>query len=99
MYKRQRWQAWQDRWLTRLHGEGKDPAASAAIMDETNPVHTPRNHLVEEALAAAHTGNLAPFEQLLEALRSPFDEREEWDRYAEPADPDFTRGYITYCGT
>ncbi|MGO4243097.1 hypothetical protein AB4028_04030, partial [Janibacter sp. RAF20_2_2] len=94
-----RWQTWQDRWLTRLHGEGKDPAASAAIMDETNPVHIPRNHLVEEALAAAHTGNLAPFEQLLEALRFPFDEREGWGRYAEPADPDFTRGYITYCGT
>ncbi|MFX4286623.1 protein adenylyltransferase SelO [Janibacter sp. G349] len=94
-----RWQAWQDRWLTRLHGEGKAPADSAEIMDETNPVHIPRNHLVEEALAAAHAGNLAPFEQLLEALRSPFVEREGWERYAEPADPDFTRGYITYCGT
>lgn len=94
-----RWQAWRDGWLTRLHGEGKAPAASAQIMDETNPVHIPRNHLVEEALAAAHAGNLAPFEQLLEVLRSPFVEQPGLERYAEPADPDFTRGYITYCGT
>ena len=94
-----RWQAWRDRWLTRLHGEGKAPAASAQIMDETNPVHIPRNHLVEEALAAAHAGNLAPFEQLLEVLRSPFVEQPGLERYAGPADPDFTRGYITYCGT
>ena len=94
-----RWQAWRDRWLERLQGEGKDRAASAQVMDETNPVHIPRNHLVEEALAAAHAGNLAPFEELLEVLRSPFVEQPGRERYTEPADPGFTRGYITYCGT
>ena len=29
-------------------------------MDRTNPVYVPRNHLVEEALAAAIDGDLAP---------------------------------------
>ena len=94
-----RWEAWRDRWLTRLEGEGRDPAVIAGLMDEVNPIHIPRNHLVEEALAAAHAGDLAPFEQLLEVLRSPFVETPGRERYAEPADPDFTRGYVTYCGT
>ena len=94
-----RWQSWQDWWLTRLQGEGRDPAVIAGLMDETNPVHIPRNHLVEEALAAAHAGDLTPFEQLLEVLRSPFVNQPGRERYAEPADPDFTRGYVTYCGT
>ena len=49
-----------------------------------NPVYIPRNHLVEEALTAATAGDLAPLELLLEAVRSPFDERAGLERYAEP---------------
>lgn len=47
--------AWAKRWLGRVHGEGRDPATVAAAMDAVNPVYIPRNHLVEEALAAAST--------------------------------------------
>ncbi len=94
-----RWEAWQERWLVRLKGEGKPVPSSAEIMDETNPIHIPRNHRVEEALAAAHAGDLTPFAELLEVLRAPFVEQEGKERYAEPADPGFTRGYVTYCGT
>lgn len=94
-----RWEAWQERWLTRLEGEGKPVGSSAEIMDETNPIHIPRNHLVEEAIAAAHAGDLAPFGQLLEVTGSPFVELQGRERYAEPADSGFTRGYVTYCGT
>lgn len=94
-----RWEAWQERWLTRLEGEGKADGVSAELMDETNPIYIPRNHLVEETLAAAHAGDLAPFGQLLTVIGSPFVEQEGQERYAEPADPAFTRGYVTYCGT
>ena len=44
-------------------------------MDRVNPIYIPRNHLVEEVLTAATAGDLAPLEQLLDAVRSPFDER------------------------
>ena len=37
-------------------------------MDRVNPVYIPRNHLVEEALAAATDGDLDPFERLLDAV-------------------------------
>jgi len=68
-------------------------------LDLRNPLYVPRNHLVEEALAAATTGDLAPFEQLLAAVTDPFTERPGLDRYATPAPPDFTTGYQTFCGT
>ena len=40
-------------------------------MDRTNPVYIPRNHLVEEALAAATAGDLEPLERLLDAVTRP----------------------------
>ena len=105
---RERWEAWFGRWLIALdtvrtdgggvthHGDRKDVADA---MDETNPVYIPRNHLVEEAIAAAHAGNLEPFHALDAVLRAPFVERPGLERYAEPADPGFTQGYVTFCGT
>jgi uncharacterized protein YdiU (UPF0061 family) len=83
-----------DAWLERWRALGPDPAA----MDRANPVYVPRNHLVEEALAAARDGDLAPTERLLEALAAPYDERPGLERYAEPS-PDGLEGYRTFCGT
>ena len=82
--------AWTARWLAL----GPD----AAAMDRTNPVYVPRNHLVEEALAAATGGDLAPLNRLLDAVTAPYDERAGLERYAEPAPDSFGR-YITFCGT
>ncbi|MBG6179879.1 protein adenylyltransferase SelO [Arthrobacter sp. CAN_A1] len=70
----------------------------AALMAGTNPAYIPRNHLVEEALNAATAGNLAPFERLLEAIVSPYQERTGLERYAAAAPADFGV-YRTYCGT
>ena len=74
-----------------------EPDADA--MDRVNPVYIPRNHLVEEALAAATAGDIGPLEQLLAAVTSPYDERAGLERYAEPAPDDFGRCYQTFCGT
>ena len=63
----------------------------ADAMDRTNPVYVPRNHLVEEALAAATDGDLAPLDRLLEAVSAPYDERPGLERYAEPAPDDVRR--------
>ena len=69
-------------------------------MRRVNPWIIPRNHRVEEALAAASTDNdLGPFERLLAALRRPYDEVPELAAYAEPASAEVTAGYRTFCGT
>jgi uncharacterized protein YdiU (UPF0061 family) len=67
-------------------------------MDRTNPIYIPRNHLVEEALAAATAGDLGSMKQLLDAVTAPYDERPGLERYASPAPEDFG-GYQTFCGT
>jgi uncharacterized protein YdiU (UPF0061 family) len=83
-----------DGWAERWRALGPDPV----LMDRTNPVYVPRNHLVEEALEAATSGDLEPFSRLLEAVTRPYDERPGLERYAEPAPTDFGR-YRTFCGT
>ena len=83
-----------DGWLARWRQ--LDPDADA--MARVNPVYIPRNHLVEEALAAATEADLGPLSQLLAAVTAPFEERPGFERYAEPADEDFGP-YRTFCGT
>jgi uncharacterized protein YdiU (UPF0061 family) len=67
-------------------------------MDRVDPAYIPRNHLVEEALDAATTGDLEPARKLLEVVQRPFDERSGLARFTVPAPRDFRR-YTTYCGT
>jgi len=90
--------AWSRRWRDQLPMQAADPATIAEAMNGVNPVYTPRNHEVEEALAAASAGDLEPFQSLLGALAQPFDERPGLDRYAAPAPPGLGP-YRTFCGT
>jgi serine/tyrosine/threonine adenylyltransferase len=90
--------AWSDRWLAQLSSRASDPRAIADAMDRVNPVYVPRNHHVEEALAAATAGDLQPFARLLDVLARPFDERPGLEPYAAPAPPSFGE-YRTFCGT
>ena len=90
--------AWSQRWRERLSAQATDPHAVAEAMDRVNPVYVPRNHQVEEALAAATAGDLRPFRRLLDVLARPFDERPGLEAYAEPAPPSFGM-HRTFCGT
>ena len=67
-------------------------------MDRVNPVYIPRNHRVEEALAAAAEGEMGPFRRLADVVSRPFQERPGWEDYAGPA-PVSCAPYVTYCGT
>jgi len=96
---------WLARWRTRLaQSDGLPPGAArlqaADAMRRASPWIIPRNHRVEEALAAASDhGDMAPFERLLQALRRPFDEHPEDAPFAEPAPAAVTACYRTFCGT
>ncbi len=83
-----------DAWVTRWRALAPD----ADAMDRVNPVYIPRNHLVEEALAAATGGNTGPLERLMDAVASPFDERPGLEHYAAAA-PEGFGPYRTFCGT
>ena len=81
-------------WLERWRALEPDGAA----MDRVNPLYIPRNHLVEEALAAATDGDMGPFERLVAVVTSPYVQRPGLERFAAPAPPDFG-AYRTFCGT
>jgi len=91
--------AWLVRWRQRLSAEAVDPSVRYDRMCNANPLYIPRNHLVEEAIAAAVTGgDFVPFESLLAVLSKPFDEKPGQDRYAAPPRPDQVVRQ-TFCGT
>jgi uncharacterized protein YdiU (UPF0061 family) len=91
-------EAWSQRWRAQLASHDADLAAVAEAMNRVNPVYIARNHHVEDALAAATAGDLAPFERVLDVLARPFDERPGLEPYAAPAPPSFGE-YVTFCGT
>ena len=84
--------AWLPRWRARL------AADAPARLRAANPAVIPRNHLVEEALAAATVGDMAPFEALLAELRRPFAPEAGRERFTLPAPTSFGP-YVTFCGT
>ena len=86
--------AWAQGWRARIAGL---PDA-AAVMARANPRRIPRNHRIEQAIAAAEEGDLAPFQRLDAALGAPFDERPEWDDLARAPAPHETV-LRTFCGT
>jgi len=95
---------WLVRWRERCARDdasgGPGNVERAARMRQASPWIIPRNHRVEEALAAAtNDDDLGPFERLLAALRAPFDDVPELAVYAVPASAEATAGYQTFCGT
>ncbi|MEA2155692.1 MAG: serine/tyrosine/threonine adenylyltransferase [Solirubrobacteraceae bacterium] len=89
---------WSERWRAQLSFQPADLPAVAEAMNRLNPVYVPRNHHVEEALAAATAGDLQPFRRLLDVLARPFDGRPGLEAYAAPAPASFGE-YRTFCGT
>ncbi|MGH6879111.1 MAG: protein adenylyltransferase SelO [Rhizomicrobium sp.] len=90
---------WLAKWRQRLSPENISPEERAAAMRGVNPVYIPRNHRVETAIAAAReSGDLAPFEEFLEVLSAPYNERPEYTPYADPPRAhEIVRQ--TFCGT
>jgi uncharacterized protein YdiU (UPF0061 family) len=90
---------WSAHWRARLARDGAAPIARMESMQRANPLFTPRNHRVEEALSSAvERENYAPFETLLHILSRPFDNQPKFAAYAEPA-PEGQGRYQTFCGT
>ncbi len=90
---------WAAGWRRRLEAESTDAQARAAAMRRVNPAIIPRNHLVEAALEAASLRqDFQLFEDLLEAVSRPYDDRPGLERYCVPALPEECVEH-TFCGT
>ena len=81
---------WHARWAARIGADAPD------IMAAANPQIIPRNHRIEAMIEAAVAGDMAPFERLMGALRSPFDLQDD-DLRRPPTTAEIVPA--TFCGT
>lgn len=89
---------WYKRWQERLSRQEQSKEAALELMRKSNPSIIPRNHRVEEALAAAQQDDYSVMDKLLEALANPYDYTSVQEEYCKL--PDSTGlPYRTYCGT
>jgi len=89
---------WLAAWRERIASGSGTVRVRAETMRGANPAFTPRNHRVEEALAAAEQGDLAPFERLLAVLSHPYDDQPAHADLQEPPG-EAQWSYRTFCGT
>ena len=87
---------WHERWQTRISHQTKSETLERMKMH--NPCIIPRNHNVEEALAAAEAGDISIMEKLLRALEAPYAYIPEQEAYTQPPPEKFCN-YKTFCGT
>ncbi|MBE2181086.1 MAG: YdiU family protein [Chthoniobacterales bacterium] len=92
------WTAWMDRWKARLASQPQTESEVIARMRSVNPAVIPRNHRVEEALAAAMEGDFSKVQRLVQVLSDPFAETMENEAFRKPP-PSGGEPYRTFCGT
>jgi uncharacterized protein YdiU (UPF0061 family) len=91
--------SWAAAWRRRLFEEPGSGLARAEAMRTVNPAFIPRNHLVEAALdAAVWRQDFQPFEQLLDVVSRPYEDRPDLERYTAPARAEECVSR-TFCGT
>ncbi|MEB3238199.1 MAG: YdiU family protein [Candidatus Sericytochromatia bacterium] len=66
---------WVARWQARVREDAWPTAERRAVMDRSNPILLPRNHLLLEVIRAAEGGDTRPLARLAEAMRDPWTER------------------------
>jgi len=74
--------SWLDRLLARQAQDGRPAQEIADGMNRVNPLYVLRNHLAEEAIRAAKTGDASEIDTLMKLLRNPYEAQPGYERYA-----------------
>ncbi|MBT2288745.1 YdiU family protein [Paenibacillus albidus] len=90
---------WKQKWQERLGRQQESQPSVQERMRSSNPAVIPRNHRVEEALAAAvNQEDYQVMERLLEALSNPYAYSPEQDDFTTLPEA-CNQPYRTFCGT
>lgn len=99
LFNEQAFVQWYERWQARVAGQSQKIPQVSTLMQAHNPAVIPRNHRVEEALAAVlEHSDFSVMQNLLAALASPFGDSPAHEGFREPGPRTF-EGYRTFCGT
>jgi uncharacterized protein YdiU (UPF0061 family) len=99
LFRAQDFKQWLERWKTRIERQPDSRKTARRLMKTHNPAVIPRNHRVEEALAAAvERTDYTIMQKLLEVLSQPFQDLPQDSDYHLPPPPS-AKPYQTFCGT
>ena len=88
---------WAAEWRARRSRDVAEDEARV-LMRYHSPAVIPRNHRIEATIAAARTGDLTPFHEINEAMRSPYEDGPLTADYARPPEASELVA-ATFCGT
>ena len=72
--------------------------AATRYLNSKNPLFIPRNHMVEEIINDTYRNDLTKLNEFMLAIRTPFENQENFKQYATPANED-EKVRQTFCGT
>ena len=87
---KRRMHAWMHRYIARVNRDGREDHERRAAMDTINPKFVFRNYLAQLAIDRVEEGDFSMVDDLLNVLRSPYNEHPGKDVYAEKR-PDWAR--------
>ena len=91
-------QAWVEKWQPRLQQQTITGEQQHALMQQHNPMLIPRNHRIEACIQSAVEHDFQPFNDLVDALRQPYNPDGQYEYLAEsPKASEVVKK--TFCGT
>jgi uncharacterized protein YdiU (UPF0061 family) len=90
---------WYQHYARYLQQEARSPEERSIAMLAVNPALVLRNHLAQEAIAAAEAGDWQPFLQVWEALRTPFEVKSYLPAHLYEAPPEGQAPVCVSCSS
>ena len=98
IYDDNQFRQWFDRWQNRLKYNDRALQSAISLMKSVNPNIIPRNHIVDQVLKSADSGDFKPLSDLLIAIKEPYKDRTSISKYENLPKPN-EQILHTYCGT
>ncbi len=76
-------ETWLADYLKAAKAQGQSDEDRAVLMNQTNPKYVLRNYLSQIAIDSAEAGDYSKVDELLNALKTPYDEQAEYEHLAE----------------
>lgn len=89
---------WLDQWRSRVTNQNESVENSIQLMNRTNPLFIPRNHLIEEAIQQGSSGDYGLIQELHTVWKTPYTEQNGKEHLLQPPRPE-QRVSATFCGT
>ena len=98
IYDDNQFRQWFDHWQNRLKYNDRALQSTISLMKSVNPNIIPRNHIVDQVIKSADSGDFKPLSDLLIAIKEPYKERTSISKYEDLPKPN-EQILHTYCGT